>query len=325
MLIVYTTVYLKKLWTMYEFAAFLTIRSSKEVTILSTDTSKLILLVTVCMWIADLVFYQGLMVLYENTLQGAYEDVYFFFLSTTTDGAQMVALSVAMRQWARSREKALAEARAFRVGNAECAVEADRPFVNRMIVMLVKALKLVGPHEAPENALSKFEELVHVTLPPALLKRFGTTGLPYKLVLIVNQVEVWNTCDQTAAYYAKGHSFQKISAYLVYKITYVFVVFPATVRLAGFIATRRLDFFGWRQAAIYAVVFITAVPCLCGADWLLACLFEHAGTSPQGLGIMTAVCVFLLVVVYALYRPCHQAKLPLPLCDLALNSQGSLA
>lgn len=222
---------------------------------------------------------------------------------------QVLAISVTLRHWARCRKDALTDARNFRVANAECALEADRPLVTGMIVRLMQDLKFVEEATAPEDALVAFEHLVQSVVPTFLMNSFGSTGLPYSQVLVAYQTVVWNLIGRIGDHFSRDdESFQVMCALVLYVSTYYFVLVPSMVRIAGFISTRKLDELGWTQVGLYAVVLAVCVPFLVGSDFAVYKLSELAGTSALALGVMVATLFVSGAFVIFLYRPCHKAE-----------------
>jgi hypothetical protein len=306
MLIVYTNLYLNKLWTMYELASFLTLRSSKDILIMPTATC-------VTAYVGALVSYcVTLIVLVSTTLGSVSEDIalVLYFAALV---AIFALTAVVLRRLARSRAHALTDALNFRVANAHCTVEEDRPVVNRMIVKLMKQLEYVEKDATPERSWNAFETLVHEVVPPLLLKKFGSAGVPYRKVLVACQSMLWKDFDRIGGYVQEGRSIQFVFAFAIYAITQYFALAPFAILLADFISTRRLDDAGWTQAGLYAAVPILCVSFYAAADHLLWYVNELAGTSMLALGCQVTTACVLCGLVRAVYRPLRLADDPAPM------------
>lgn len=308
MLIVYTNLYLNKLWTMYELASFLALRSSKDILVMPTATYVTTYFSALVCYCVTLIYSVSI------TLGGVSEDVALLVYCAALV-VVLAWMAVVLRRTARSRTRALTDALNFRVANAHCTVEEDRPLVNEMIGKLMKQLKYVDRNETPEGSLTAFEDLVHKVVPPLLQKKFGSSGFPYRKILIASQAMLWKAFDRMGGYVQEGRSTQFVFAFGMYTITQYFALAPCTILLADFISTRRLDDAGWTQAALYAAVPIVCVPFHAGADHLLWYLNGLAGTSTLALAFQVTTACALCALVRAVYRPRPLAADPEPIGD----------
>merc|ERR1712232_947147 len=140
------------------------------------------------------------------------------------------------------------------------------------------------------------------------MAEFGDIGMPYSVVLIMFQTILWNMLDRVAGYWKDGCSLQHMCAYILYKTTMYFVLFPSAVLLADFIVTRKLNAGGWARAALYAGVFMLCEPFIIVVPKQLWALKELAQSSMIALAILLVVECISLACVLALYRPCRRAR-----------------
>jgi hypothetical protein len=171
MLILYTDVYLRRLWTVYEMACYLvTHNSTKGMEIQHMYTAPLFFGCVIGLWLIAIISWMPYW-------SGA--------LSAPTLVYMLYGLVYAI--WSRSFHRSLASTRhiisTFRIKDAECWDEADRPFVLGNIVAFMKLKNYVSVGASREDALDAFDGLVQRTFSYVLQTSFPAP-LPFKYMLV---------------------------------------------------------------------------------------------------------------------------------------------
>jgi hypothetical protein len=173
MLILYTDVYLQKLWTVYEVAAFLSTRDIKDLEVVSVHYCTAVLYVFAGAFAFHLTV---LLEIFAN--RGVLIKVFFCFVF------------IMQRRRFRDQERVTSRLSEFRVQSCKCAVENDRPLVYRNISDLMKATNAVDENATRDEALAAFNFLVSTKLPRVFLA--AGNGIAYKHVVFLTMPYAYN-------------------------------------------------------------------------------------------------------------------------------------
>eukprot|EP00927_Polykrikos_kofoidii_P071147 TRINITY_DN6746_c0_g2_i2.p1 TRINITY_DN6746_c0_g2~~TRINITY_DN6746_c0_g2_i2.p1 ORF type:complete len:434 (+),score=44.42 TRINITY_DN6746_c0_g2_i2:44-1345(+) len=176
MLILYTDVYLQKLWTVYEVAAFLSTRDIKDLEVVSVHYCTAVLYVFAGAFAFNLT---ASLEIFAN--KGGYMRFFFCFVF------------IMQRRRFRDRERVTSRLSEFRVQSCKCAVENDRPLVYRNISDLMKATNAVDENATRDEALAAFNSLVSTKLPRVFLA--AGNGIAYKHVVFLTMPYVYNPAE----------------------------------------------------------------------------------------------------------------------------------
>eukprot|EP00927_Polykrikos_kofoidii_P053221 TRINITY_DN4748_c0_g1_i1.p1 TRINITY_DN4748_c0_g1~~TRINITY_DN4748_c0_g1_i1.p1 ORF type:complete len:586 (+),score=51.17 TRINITY_DN4748_c0_g1_i1:43-1800(+) len=160
MVVVYTDVYLRKLWTVYEVATFLSTRDAKHIHVISVSYCMTLLSSYLIIYLCVL----AEMFLGDDSLTALY----------ALGGA---ILAVILRMWSRKRAQIKSSLSTFTVRTCTCAVESDRPVVYRNISWLMLASRAVGARASLDEALATFDSMARQKLPDVFLAT--TSGFRY--------------------------------------------------------------------------------------------------------------------------------------------------
>eukprot|EP00927_Polykrikos_kofoidii_P003034 TRINITY_DN11206_c0_g1_i3.p1 TRINITY_DN11206_c0_g1~~TRINITY_DN11206_c0_g1_i3.p1 ORF type:complete len:608 (+),score=105.50 TRINITY_DN11206_c0_g1_i3:56-1879(+) len=177
MVILYTDVYLRKLWTVYEVASYLATHGVKGMKIIPLYTPKGFIGIVILTWIISL-----LKLVLEHVPKGeAFEN----FITALHMNLMMLIFTVHCHQCHRDREQAKLRLSTFNVQDCICAVESDRPIIYRNIAALMRAMGEVDPDCTSSCALAAFDSLVRERLSIAFCNSFGGSGPGYLDFVVV--------------------------------------------------------------------------------------------------------------------------------------------
>jgi len=170
-LVLYTDVYLLKLWTVYEVAAFLSLHPTNRMKILPT--------------FIPMLFFSCALIVYISRVTSMFVDLSTGFSYSVTIVmiiTGMVLLYI-IRQWTRAKVNLRSRLEDFSVSESSCFDENDRPIVYRNIAVLMRQIEAV-PNDCSEAvALEAFNQLVRTELPNAIAGSVGRQVLKYRYLL----------------------------------------------------------------------------------------------------------------------------------------------
>lgn len=167
MVVIYTDVYLSKLWTVYEVACFLSLHPSSKLTVVPTY-------LPVVIFGGVFFVYAGAVIeaILRSVLGFAYGE-YILYLGNA------LGLGMMMRRAAKAKENIHQRMRLFRVEECICACMEDRPVVFENISVLMRAIGEVDRESSEQDALDAFNILVRRRLPRSLTASIGPLGIGY--------------------------------------------------------------------------------------------------------------------------------------------------
>jgi len=172
MVIVYTDVYLKKLWTIYEVAAFLCLHPVDKMVVIPALLPLVSAVIpTIVIWFVGCLNLMSILWGLKSAL----------WLPLAVFGLIGIAVTVLSRKWGREAGKIHDTLTNFRVQECVCFCEDDRSFVYRNIVKFMKAVEAIDSQESEEEGLEAFNELVRGKVRQALLYSIGERGSPFFL------------------------------------------------------------------------------------------------------------------------------------------------
>jgi len=174
MVVIYTDIYLVKLWTIYEIACFLSMHDPDNLVIVPTF-SPLVILGGIFALYCGVLVHVGLSVTITVGAYGRY----------LAHGIGVFVMAWIFRQWARTKDAIHERMENFRVDKCTCFVEEDRPIVYRNIAILMRATGAVDDTSTDNEALHAFNLLVRRSLSKSLISSVGHLGLGYRHVVVV--------------------------------------------------------------------------------------------------------------------------------------------
>lgn len=311
MVVIYSKVYLQRLWTVYELASFM---------LLHQDASRISVLPIY--WVRHFVLY----ILFLYVLTAFYRVVHIVTVSRGLHAwlpsgvylligfAVGLCWTVTGRRGQRNLQEEEARIRSFSIRKAVCAVEADRKLVEGNICRFMRTLEWVSS-EDPEEALDLFDESVRTEMPLCLKGSVRGNGYPYWMCVAVNMTFVLFGLDSLAVEIAIGSAVLTVAAKVLYNVMMGVAIVPLGLGLAHCVLSQKLH---WRSYCAEAVVCVLAL-----VPGILLFMVEY--------GLMSVVVVatdealvrdaFIVMVVYSasllfftglFYTPLPEINLNLP-------------
>lgn len=257
MLVLYTDIYLTRLWTVYEVACFLSLHSTSHLIVVPIYQSIVVfsflafayamLLVQSFFWSVE----QWLTIL-----------TYFY-------GLVFTAGMGLFRRFARDMEAIHRRLANFEVGQCTCSCEEDRPLVHNNIARLMRAGGRVGSVATESDALLAFNDFVRARLSRSLAVSIGPIGLRYRQVVLIFFIVVvpWSVdiyllgvTSSNAEWLARWRIGQAVRV-----ATWVFGVYPLLAALMSTWCGRCLHLSGFQE-----LVFLSAGLALIITVWQVA-------------------------------------------------------
>lgn len=217
MVVIYTDVYLTKLWTVYELASFLSLHPLDHMLVIPTFVPTIFIVGLIAMYVALLL----------DTLSGVFLKIYFthwVYLAASFYGLLLV-----LRGWSRDKAAMRQRLRTFSLDRCMCYCEEDRPVIYGNIAILMRSIGVAQPEATDVQAQEAFNMLVRISLPSALTASMGNIGLPYKHVVAMFACAYWPTYLDSLAGFPAGMTVQETLADLVVSVLWTAAVLPLTV------------------------------------------------------------------------------------------------
>jgi len=173
MLVLYSPLYLRKLWTIYEVASFMALRDVEDLEVVPVALPCAMLL----LFIGGILFQWSHILYHYLGLPG--------WLLPGVNWVGSMVYFITARMWHTSKAEIQATLKQFDVANANCAQESDRSLVQQNIVALMKASKIVQRSATDKEALEAFNQRVRVELSSEFDKIFGRCAYSYMEYLVL--------------------------------------------------------------------------------------------------------------------------------------------
>lgn len=307
MLVVYSPdVYLRRLWTVYELASFLTLhRDSSRIAMCPVFKVQRLLVCSATILLGSLLTYGVGAICPENSLH----QVIYPALEGCRTLLVFLLCFFTVRVWESEAQCAQPIINDFSVQTAKCFVEDDRALVQANICFFMRSLNKV-PHTASDDtALDAFDMLVKRELPSALRTSLRQSLMHYGYILAVTSGLFLLQLDKAAARFSTGGSWPLALAALLEGFCLNFAVCPLWNWLLFQALNTKQNEAGstvtlWRSllfALPLAIVFYLPVP----LGKVLAETFEMPIFACILLG---AYSCFLTAVALMLYKPPQKRK-----------------
>ena len=227
MLVLYSPIYLRKLWTVFEVAAFLSLKPIEHMILL--PLYKYVLL------IGSLVV--GF--LYRAIVLICFTQTSSLYVSLIPAPFLAVGYVCCQRRWVKDREQILKAACDFRVADCVCFDENDRPLVYGNIAVLMEACGVVQQGAAEAEALDAFDRLVRTEVLSRMISCIGDWAYSYKeLALLAFAISGGTLVDEPVRWHHHGEPKQLCSK-LLFLAVWVFIWWPLIVVLTDNVAKRK--------------------------------------------------------------------------------------
>jgi len=298
MVVLYSDIYLKKLWTVYEVASFLALHPIDKMKVLAVHKFPALV-------IANATLYMQVTV---------YTIVLTYF---SPKAAQLVAVPIiisyypalsVLRQWARSKQAIPETLRHFKVREALCVRESDRPLVNANIADLMRGLKVVPQDANEDDALDSFDEKVRELMPGAFHKLLGRSTFSFKHYMILGFARTaGDIVDSVNTHSREKMLLNFVERELLWHTLCGLVAYPTSFLFAEIVTQTCLHWTGW-QERLYVVFCL----CLCTVPtYILEFVVEPRLIDGEELRPSTQAVLFLFLGLWAcaLFRLTHKGPL----------------
>jgi len=246
MVVIYTDIYLQRLWTVYEIAAFITMHPMHRLKVLSASISLTVFVGVVTSYLANIIA-----MLVEEKVGGGH--TYSICICICS-----VAFAYCVRKHAWSIAKMQARITAFEVRDCKCAVEEDRPVVYENIAVLMRACGAVPMNGTDDEALDAFNALVKSVLPSAVKASIGEYGFRYQHLLLLSVVQALPRGLDMAACYHHMPALEFVNDCIGFSAM-AFGAVPLGTLLLCLLANRRLQLYGFlNHAYVLASLLLSA-------------------------------------------------------------------
>lgn len=248
MVVLYTDVYLSKLWTVYEVACFLALHPTDRMIVVPTYQPVLTLGGT-C-----IIYFVHLLELLTKNLLGCSDQgdgnyfkkdcstiLIFYAMATFPYGT-------ALRRWSRMKVDIKERMRNFEIEECACFMETDRALVYESITLLMQATGVVEDYATEEEALTAFNKVLREQLPGALTASVGRFGIGY---LQVVAIFLCNNFPQGLDTLWRREGLRAQLSLVLYSLTWNFALIPLAVAGLASWCSFCLHLRGWRE-----VVFV---------------------------------------------------------------------
>eukprot|EP00928_Gymnodinium_smaydae_P025654 TRINITY_DN20374_c0_g1_i1.p1 TRINITY_DN20374_c0_g1~~TRINITY_DN20374_c0_g1_i1.p1 ORF type:complete len:563 (-),score=47.78 TRINITY_DN20374_c0_g1_i1:286-1821(-) len=202
MLVLYSDVYLQKLWTVYEICTYLILFPSRFPILRPLFMPKVVVfsIVTVCIYQITEVLGNIIVVSIEPMEFGSYgslQDPFemqvwifwachflFWFVS-----------AMACRRWSEEQTQMRSRLEHFSIQAADCFCEEDRQVVESNIITFATYFQLADRGSDRDDTLASFDNLVRCRVPQALEASIGITGIPYTYAVLIFGISMLEGLD----------------------------------------------------------------------------------------------------------------------------------
>jgi len=302
--VLFTEVYLLKLWTVYELASFLALHPAEKLAVVPVFKAKVFFWATIAMWLCFIVNVPFI------------KFVPFWQLRSVTSVSCIFAIVVLLRQWSRQKKVMRQRFRSFTVWNCLCANENDRPIVHENIAVLMRAMCDLPEDCSTDYALGEFNKLVHEHLSEALFTALGRLTFGYRHVALVTiLVYGADAADELNALPKEGLGNLAIALDKLWRACFQL---PIALAITEILASMHLHLSGVGNACWTLFISLLVTSALIGYDQLLFKLHEPPVEAVEIIilvllnvtGVIVAIFVFgkgkwsLLGCIHK-YRPVH--------------------
>lgn len=224
MLVIYTGLYLTKLWTVYEIACFLSQHPAQSLVIVPTYQPVLV-------FGGVAIAYMRLLLVVLCRSQG------WPALPAFTSTGFLAALGVAIlfRRWARAKEAIRRRVANFQVTECTCFHEDDRSLVHHNIALLMRAIGEVDDEVTEECACDAFNVFVRRKLSTSITASIGSLGLSYVQVVAMFSIDQLSQAVDSGLLAQLPYPEGWITHYRIFSMVYfsmwVFGLFPLVTAL----------------------------------------------------------------------------------------------
>jgi len=238
MVVLYTDVYLIKLWTVYEVATHLAMKNVR--------TMKVVPVFKYGAWVSCLItmYILELLTLFSRTNFPHLKHAKYYIAFVMG----FIYMRFVLRKWARLRGKIRGRLRNFSVQECLCFCESDRSLVYSNIALLMEpVMKTEDPEKiiTQGEALEAFNLLVRKKLPGRFMSAFGRCTFTYREYVIIGLAAGGTTdFDELGALYG-GRPHKKVIVEFIRGLYQLFAIWPMIMIGMEIVCEKCLTWRGW--------------------------------------------------------------------------------
>mmetsp|Transcript_122360 Transcript_122360/g.391220 ORF Transcript_122360/g.391220 Transcript_122360/m.391220 type:complete len:543 (+) Transcript_122360:93-1721(+) len=288
MLVLYSDIYLVRLWTVYELASFLSQREISTMTVVPVLQAAVVCGFFMCVTIGNALFVLA--------------DRFFGNMQLVLPVVALIMGNIAMfvvRQWHRERAAIDVRLTNFRLQDCTCFCESDRRLVYSNVAKLMRSCGAVPSNAEQEQALDAFNDLVRRTLPQAFRTALGRVPCQLKHYLAFSAARNCTLMMDNWAQLAHGREPRAVLADSVAQLFQTLTVWCFMSAAITTLPAFHLQLTGWRSVAwCNACLIALLVPGV-----LVIILCEEGAVRAEGSDLVLAVfvaadiCVLIIIVI----------------------------
>lgn len=184
LVVLYSDFYMRKMWTVYEFATFLALHDHPQIIVVH-HKMPLVIFSSIILWY---IVTSAFLIVNVETIRSAVERhriaTFVTSLPYVISLPGVVIQCGLIRKWHKQIASVCQVLDEFSLATVECSYESDRATLTDNIVHFMKARGYVPLRSSREEAIRTFEAFVRRRVPLVLSDCVGITGLRYKLVVV---------------------------------------------------------------------------------------------------------------------------------------------
>lgn len=211
MLVLHSHVYFRKLWTVYELATFMSVHSMRKLVLIPRFLPTIVVAFPLMYFCCYLLYFA--LLLKPPADLSVPEGCGRFRPELSSHGVilgpiALLACAVSfrmLRQWAVEQAEIQDQLGVFRISNAQCFDERDRPLVYANIVAFEKIHGAVGADSSERRALAAFDRRVRRNIRRAVGRVLGRVGIPYRYAVAAFASESFVALDSFCSQLLDGN------------------------------------------------------------------------------------------------------------------------
>lgn len=235
LVVLHNSTYFSRLWTVYEISCFMSAHSMNRLTLVPDMMPTLVINSIACVFLgAGISKYLQPVVEAISGAETVGARAYLIALVVATVIA-IAGLVVTQRKWLEQVHGINETLRRFKIQEAECFDERDRPLVYKHVADLEKSLGLLGERAGEEEALASFNARVQEHLAPTVTGML-TNRTPYHYAVAMCLPIFLRTGDVLAAVDLNDQAWIDVAV----EVMFTFFITPVTFKVIGSLCQRKL-------------------------------------------------------------------------------------
>jgi len=314
MVILYSDLYVTKLWTMYEVACYLTTHTTHLIEVVHISLAPLFFIILAMFYVGPLLYWIPMM-----------PTILAFGLSY---GSITLAYHILCRTGHKSLASTWHHLSTFQVRKTDCFAEADRPVVEGNIEAFLKSKDYVAMDASLEDTLQAFDELVQQVVLRVVKASLGTKPLPLKhLVILSCLTQLAGQLDVTSGLAQKyGVLHVKVWSLLLLDITRCIPLIACMAESQEWFMAQMLHLTGWQEGFWIITSWCVCAGTMTGASALINFVQAEAATSNAAMlafAVLVAGSWAIFIIVCIWQSKIAEEKVPDSKPEVLLEARRS--